>query len=328
MEAAVIVTYRCQNRCVMCRTWEFPTAEAEEFQPGLLEKLPALSFCNITGGEPFLRNDLFEIVTILKRKARRIVISTNGYETEKIVNLAQKQRDIGIRISLEGLASVNDELRGKKDGFDHGYRSLLELKKLGIKDIGFGITVSDRNAEDMLELYKLARDLKVEFATAAVHNSYYFHKQDNIIHDKDRVAAAFGRLRDELLRTWRIKNWYRAYFNHGLIGFVQGKPRPLPCTAGSDLFFLDPWGEIRPCNGMEENIWLEGLGNLHEAEFDEIWNSEQARHVRDLVKNCPKNCWMIGSAGPAMRKNLGNTTLWVLKQKLLSMLGGKKGVKK
>ncbi len=236
MEAAVIVTYRCQNRCVMCRTWEHPSPQAEEFKPALLEKLPALSFCNITGGEPFLRDDMMDIVAVLKRKAKRIVISTNGYETEKILNLARKHRDLGFRISLEGLPAANDELRGIKDGFDHGFRTLLELKSMKIKDIGFGITVSDRNAKDMLELYRLARYLKVEFATAAVHNSYYFHKEDNSIHNKEEVAAAFARLRDELLKTWRVKNWYRAYFNHGLIEYVMDGPRLLPCSAGTDLF--------------------------------------------------------------------------------------------
>jgi radical SAM protein with 4Fe4S-binding SPASM domain len=323
MEAAVIVTYRCQNRCVMCRTWKHPTSPAEEFKPELLRKLPSLAFCNITGGEPFLRDDLLEIVAILKSKAKRIVISTNGYETEKIVDLAKRHRDIGFRISLEGLAAVNDELRGRKDGFDHGYRSLLELQRLKIKDIGFGITVSDRNAQNMLELYKLARDLKVEFATAAVHNSYYFHTSENVFKNPDAAAAAFDQLKNELLKTWRIKNWYRAYFNHGLIEYVRGKPRLLPCGAGTYLFFLDPWGEIRPCNGMEEDIWMESLGNLHTASFEEIWNSKQAQRVRALVKNCSKNCWMIGSAGPAMKQSFGKTTVWVLKQKLASLF--KKG---
>ena len=320
MEAAVIVTYRCQNRCLMCSTWKFPTSPAEEFKPELLEKLPSLSFCNITGGEPFLRDDLTEIVTILKRKAKRIVISTNGYETEKILALAEQHQDIGFRISLEGLSVVNDELRGKKDGFDHGYQSLLGLQRLKIKDIGFGITVSDRNAQDMLDLYKLAQDLKVEFATAAVHNSYYFHKEDNVFHNPEVVAAAFGQLRDELLKTWKVKNWYRAYFNHGLIEYVMGKQRLLPCQAGTDLFFLDPRGEILPCNGMEEKVWMKSFGNLHEASFEEIWNSGKAQEARELVKDCPKNCWMIGSAGPAMRQNLGKTTAWVIKHKLASLL--------
>jgi len=320
MEAAIITTYRCTNQCQMCHIWKFPTRKEEEFKPSLLEKLPLLTFCNITGGEPFLRDDIEEIVSILKKRARRIVISTNGYLTEKIIDLAKKNKKIGIRVSLEGLAAANDELRGSKGSFDHGLRTLLELKRLNLKDIGFGITVSDRNPKDMLELYQLAKILKVEFATAVVHNSYYFHKLDNRIMNKKEVIRCFEELVRDLLATKKIKNWYRAFFNQGLIRYILGESRWLACGAGTDLFFLDPWGEIRPCNGMEESFWLESMGNLHEKSFEEIWHSEKAQQVRELVRKCPKNCWMIGSAGPAMKNHILKPTIWILKKKWLPFL--------
>jgi len=316
MEAAVITTYRCFNKCHMCYTWKYPTEKKEEFPPSLLENLPSLKFCNVTGGEPFLRDDINEITHILLRKAKRLVISTNGYFTDKIIDLAKTDKRIVIRISIEGLPAANDELRGMKDGFDHGLRTLIELKRLGLRDIGFGITVSDRNAKDMLELYYLAKYLKVEFATAIVHNSYYFHKTDNKITNTTEVTQHFEEIIRELLKTWRVKNWYRAYFNYGLINVIQGHGRPMPCKAGTDLFFLDPWGEIRPCNGMEEGIWYDSLGNLHQNTFEEIWSSEKAQRVREQVADCPKTCWMIGTASPAMKKNLLKPTLWVLKNKL------------
>lgn len=316
MEAAVVTTYRCNSKCQMCHTWKFPTKEEEEFRPSLLEKLPSLSFCNVTGGDPFLRDDIGEITHILLKKAKRLVISTNGWFTDKIVDLAKTETRIGIRISLEGLPAANDELRGMSDSFDHGLRTLLELKRIGLKDIGFGITVSDRNAKDMLELYYLAKYLKVEFATAIVHNSYYFHKTDNKIINTEEVTQQFEEIIRELLKTWKVKNWYRAYFNQGLIHVIQKHERLLPCRAGTDLFFLDPWGEIRPCNGMEEGIWYDSLGNLHQNTFEEIWSSEQAQKVREKVADCPKTCWMIGTASPAMKKNLLRPTLWVLKNKL------------
>ena len=224
MEAAIITTYRCNCKCVMCNIWRSPTTVAEEFKPEILEQLPELDFANITGGEPFLREDIGDIVRILKTKARRIVISTNGYFTEKIISLVKEVGDIGIRISIEGLPAANDELRGIKDGFDHGLRTLLELQRMGLKDIGFGITVSDRNARDMLELYQLAKAMKVEFATAALHNSYYFHKTDNIINEKEAVIECFEDIIKELLKTKKPKNWFRAYFNHGLINYIRGNP--------------------------------------------------------------------------------------------------------
>ncbi len=304
----------------MCHTWKYPSNKDEEFRPSLLEKLPQLSFCNVTGGEPFLRDDLEEIISILKKKTKRIVISTNGYFTDKITALGKKEKNVGIRISLEGLPAANDELRGMKDGFDHGLRTLLELKRLGLRDIGFGITVSDKNARDMLELFQLAKVMKVEFATAVVHNSYYFHKYDNNITKKEELISCFSQLRDDLLKTWKMKNWFRAYFNQGLINYIQGKPRLLPCTAGKNTFFLDPFGEIRPCNGMEESLWFDSFGNLHEKSFRDIWYSNKAEEIRNKVEKCPKFCWMIGTASPAMKKHISKPVSWVIKNKIFRII--------
>jgi len=316
VEASIITTYRCQNRCRMCSTWKYPTRPEEEFKPELLRKLPSLAFCNITGGEPFLRDDIGEVVRILRKKAKRVVISTNGLLTDRILAVAADNPGVGFRVSLEGLAAANDELRGTPGGFARGVKTLQELKRMGVKDIGFGITVSDRNARDMLELYRLAKDMGLEFATASVHNSFYFHKYDNAILDKDTATSSFQTLCDELLATRRVKNWFRAYFNHGLINHIQGRPRLLPCGAGTDIFFLDPWGEVLPCNGLEESVWFASLGNLNEHSFKEIWNSPEATRVRGLVASCPKNCWMIGTAGPAMKKRILRPAVWVAREKL------------
>ena len=321
MEAAVVVTYRCNARCSMCGTWAHPTRREEEFPPGILKKLPRLAFANLTGGEPFLREDLEEIVGILSKRAERVVISTNGYFTEKVVALSERFPAAGIRISLEGLPAANDELRGLKDGFDHGLRTLLELRRRGRKDIGFGITVSDRNAADLLELYELARAMGLEFATAVVHNSYYFHKHDNVIRGRETVIGCFQELIRRLLKSRRIKDWFRAYFNYGLVNYVREKPRLLPCAAGSDIFFLDPFGEIRPCNGMAEESPANSLGNLLRHSFDEIWNGERARVIRERVRTCPRNCWMIGTAAPAMKKELLKPIRWIARNKIRVMMG-------
>ncbi|MFH1422644.1 MAG: radical SAM protein [Planctomycetota bacterium] len=314
MEGIVCVTYRCNAKCHMCNIWQYPTKPQEEIMPDIAEKIPFLKFVNITGGEPFIRDDIEEFVIRLKQKAERVVISTNGFFTDRVINLAKKHRDIGIRISLEGLPKANDELRGIKDGFDRGLRTLLELKHMGMKDIGFGITVSDKNAKDLLELYKLAVAMKVEFATAAVHNTFYFHKFDNKIEEKELVTGEFKKLVEELLRTKRVKNWFRAYFNWGLMNYTNGGKRFLPCRAGTDLFFINPDGKMYPCNAMDEVF-----GDLNENSFDTIWNGEQAGKIREKVANCDMNCWMIGSVAPAMKRDLFRVSKWVLKAKLFGI---------
>lgn len=301
----------------MCNTWKHPSDPRQEISPEIMDKLPnKLGRINITGGEPMLRKDIDDVVAVLSKKTRRCEISTNGYFTDRIIHTAKKFPQVVIRISLEGLPSANDDLRGIPDGFDHGLRTLLQLKEMGVKDIGFAITVSDRNAGDLMELYALAKGLDLEFATAATHNSFYFHKLDNEFRDPDMIVKEFGRLIRAFLGSWKAKNWYRAYFNYALTHFVRGRDRALPCRAGADVFFLDPYGEIYPCNMMEES-----MGNLKEQSFEEIWNSERAQQVREKVRNCPMNCWMVGTAGPAMRRRIWTPTKWIVENKLKLMLG-------
>ncbi|NWG00235.1 MAG: radical SAM protein [Thermoanaerobaculaceae bacterium] len=312
MEAAVIVTYRCPSACQRCHTWQNPTAVHEEFSPALLEKLPALSFCNVTGGEPLVRHDLPEIIDILLARSRRVVVSTSGYFTDQTMQLAERFPRLGIRVSLEGLPAASDRLRGMKDSFDHGLRTLLELTKRRHRDVGFSVTISEENARDVPHLYRLARGMGWEFATAAVHNSDYFHKTDNRITNREVVVAALNELMCELLRSWRVKDWFRAYFNHGIVNYVQGRPRLLPCAAGSGVFFLDPRGEILPCNGMERSLWYQSFGNLHDADFHTIWNSQRAATIRKTVSTCPKNCWMIGTVSPLLRANPLVAARWIV----------------
>lgn len=310
--ASIITTYRCNAKCHMCNIWQHPTKKEKEITPEVINKLPPIPGINITGGEPFIRKDLEEILAVLKPKTKRLVVSTNGFWTDRILEVAKKHPWIGIRISIEGLPKANDELRGIKDGFDRGIRTLIELNHLGLKDIGFAITVSDQNTKDLLELYHLAKMMRVEFATAAIHNSYYFHKFDNkFVHPEDAIAE-FEKLIEELLQSRRIKNWFRAYFNHGLINYIKGNPRLLPCKMGYESFFLDPYGEVRPCNVMEES-----MGNLKEKTFDEIWNGEEAKRVRQKVDNCSYNCWMMGSVSEPMKKHVTVPLKWIIKRKLI-----------
>ena len=173
----------------------------------------------------------------------------------------------------------------------------------------------------MLSLYKLSLSLGLEFATAAFHNSYYFHKDDNKITNTDEVCSDFEQLIEWQLKEKHPKSWFRAFFNMGLINYIEGGRRMLPCEAGSANFFIDPWGEVYPCNGMEERYWKESMGNIHEHDFMTIWNSEQAEKVRDMVRRCPKNCWMVGTASPVMHKYIRHPLSWAVKNKIRSLRG-------
>ena len=314
LNGTVIVTYRCNARCTMCNRYKCPSKPEEEISIETIKKLPKMYFTNITGGEPFIREDIKDIVRELYKKSDRIVISTNGFFTDRIIDLCNEFPNVGIRISIEGLEDTNNKIRGLQDGYNRGYNTLKKLVEMKHPDVGFGMTVQDANAKDLVPLYEKANELNMEFATASLHNSFYFVEAKNMIKDRMMVAKEFEKLINELLKSNSPKKWFRAYFNHGLINYIFGQKRLLPCDMAFDTFFIDPYGDVMPCNGTKDK---EVMGNLNNQTWDELWNSEQAEKVRNKVRHCDRNCWMIGSVSPAMKKYIWKPAFWVIKHKFL-----------
>ncbi len=314
LNGTVIVTYRCNARCKMCNRYKAPSKPEEEISIEAIKKLPKMYFTNITGGEPFIREDLPDIVRELYKKSDRIVISTNGFFTDRIIKLCKEFPNVGIRISIEGLEQTNNEIRGLEDGYNKGYSTLKKLVEMKHPDVGFGMTVQDANAKDLVALYNKSNELGMEFATASLHNSFYFVEAKNIIKDRMMVGKEFENLINELLKSNQPKKWFRAYFNHGLINYIFGQKRLLPCDMSFDTFFVDPYGDVMPCNGTKDK---EVMGNLNNQTWQELWNSEQANKVRNIVRHCDRNCWMIGSASPAIHKYIWKPVWWIIKHKFL-----------
>lgn len=310
MDGILAVTYRCNSRCIMCNTWQFQSERSREIRPCDLGSFPSVNRLNITGGEPFLRDNLGEILDVVQKKAKRVVISTNGFATKKILEVMKDRRDVGIRISFDGIGDTHDRVRGVAKAHRRALDSLKGLKNLGIKDLGIAVTISDQNAHDLVPLFRLACEHKVELATAIVHNAYYFHKQDNAILDKSRVEAEIANLMRHYLRSFHPKDWFRAYFTKGLVEHLHGGCRELACTSASDSFFIDPFGDVRPCNVMDH-----AFGNIKERAFIDIWNSPEAAEARQRVKSCDRNCWMIGSVGHLMRRKIWVPLLWIARNK-------------
>lgn len=320
MEACVITTYRCNARCQMCNTWQHPSKMSEEIGPEIMQKLPGgLDKINISGGEPGLRGDLAEIVAVLDTKTRAIDISTNGYFTDRLVEVGRQFPDVAFRISVEGFPQLNDGLRGIKNGFERSLKTVIRLRRAGVKNVGFGIVISDRNKSDLLDLYHLCVMMNIEFGSSTMHNSFYFHKHDNRVEDLNGTVEHMHKFIEGLLQSrrsnlkLRVKDWGRAFINYGLLQHIQGKSRPIPCKAGQDLFFLDPYGRILACNGSREP-WV--MGDLKEQSFDDLWHSPQAVAVREQVARCPRNCWMVGSARPAMRSHPWIPLGWIARNKI------------
>lgn len=319
VQGSVITTYRCNAKCNMCNIWQNPTRTEEELSPDFYKKLPDGLRVNITGGEATLRKDIDEIFEILHRKSILLELSTNGYNTKKIVNLANKYPDILIRVSVEGLPKINDTKRGLVNGFDHALRTILELKKTKCKNIGFSVVISPDNYQDLLSLYELCVSLDVELGNSAVHNSWYFHKSDNRIISEEAlkqhelfVKALLTSKRRKFKD--RLKDYGRAYFNRSIHRRLRGDEngyRPA-CGAMTDFFFIDPYGNVSPCNGSAEE-WI--IGNIKTDSFENIMKSEKAKRILEKVKNCDRNCAFIVTERHDMKRRPWIPIKWILKNK-------------
>ena len=83
-----------------------------------------------------------------------------------------------------------------------------------------------------------------------------------------------------------------------------------------DTFFIDPYGDVMPCNGTQDK---EVMGNLNTQSWNEVWNGSQAEIVRKKVRCCNRECWMIGSVSPAMHKYIWKPATWVFAHKFKAL---------
>lgn len=327
VQGSLITTYRCNAKCNMCNIWQHQTKTVDELDFSYYEKLPAGLRINITGGEATIRNDLDDIFRILYPKSSLLELSTNGFNTEKIVALANKYPNILIRVSLEGLPKLNDIKRGTVNGFDHALRTMLELKKTKCKNIGFSIVISPDNYKDLIYLYDLCVALNIELGNSVVHNSWYFHKDDNIITSEEALLQ-HEKFVEALLTSKRrglknkLKDYGRAYFNRSIHRRLRGDERGYrpPCGALRDFFFIDPFGNVTPCNGSKEE-WI--IGNIKEDSFENIMKSDKAKEAIKLVDKCDINCSFIVTERHDMLRRPWIPISWIIRNKIRIIKGEK-----
>ncbi len=324
MDISFILTYRCNSRCSMCNIWKNPSLPEEEISLETLTKIPDnIGTINLTGGEPTLRKDLEEIVDLLYPKAKKLEISSNGLFPNKIEPIIKKYPDIKIRFSLEGNEKTNNMIRGEKNGFRTKVDGLARLKELGGTDLGFAVVIQDDNLTDLVELFHLAEKNGYELSTSTLHNGFQFHKNDNVPYDRLQVAHHIEGLIIEKLKTYNVKNWFRAYLDLGLMAKVLGNRRLLACRAGYTGVFVDPWGDVFACNVRPDLH----MGNLVNQSWQEIISGQKALQVLEEVNKCQQNCWMVGTAKTAMRNpyftNLPRLKplTWVVQNKIRVSLG-------
>lgn len=317
-EATLAVTYRCNSKCTMCNIWQitdFDDLPAEEYA-----KLPdSLRTINITGGEPFLRKDLVEVIRQVHKAApkSRIVISSNGFLTDRVKQaMSEIQKfhpNMGIGVSIDGIGETHDKVRGVKGSFDKAIATVKAVKSLGISDIRLGMTIVPENSHQVYEVYKLAKELGVEFTTTVAHNSgIYFKKVDNTPQKAtDALKDDLRRIGDEHLRSGTVKNWFRAYHLAGITDESMRTQGAKKCAAGDRFYFMDPSGKVYPCIVMDKVI-----GNIKEVKrFEDLVPKEKASHVRKMVRGCREDCWMVCNIRSLISSHPRDSLVWIAKNK-------------
>ena len=319
-DAVLALTYRCDARCGMCNIWRLEPQEMLTVDD--YAKVPSsLKDINISGGEPFLRKEIVDIVKVVNEKCGgpRIVISSNGFRTKQIIRTMEKLRSsipgIGIGVSVDGIGDMHSRIRGVDNAFDKVMDTLNQLKERGFKNVRIGFTAMNDNVHEMPQVYDLACRMGFQFTTSVAQNSeIYFSTQDNQEVRDGELGDALGYVMKKELRSHHPKQWLRAYFESGTLLFNEEQKRMLPCSAGLEFFYLAPEGNVYPCLSIPQV-----MGSLQGHSFEEVWESEPAEQVRQNIKGC-EQCWMICTARSALKKNLPAALGWITKNKIKSHL--------
>lgn len=316
IEAIISVTNRCDARCRMCNIWRLDRDElltAEDYR-----RLPnSLKNVNITGGEALLRPDIVEIVHAVYESAGRprIILATNGFRPEKTIAIIQTLRafvpDLGVAVSLDGIEEHHDHMRGVPRAFSRAMETLEGLLAAKVADLRIGFTATAQNIDQLPLVHRLAQELGVEFtATIAQESETYYAIKGLEKIPEAKVADAFGHLIDCNLRSFVVKDWFRAYFAQGVIHFSHHGKRMTSCSAATDFFYLSPRGDVYPCLTLPHKI-----GNIRSDSFETLWGSEAARSARSTASEC-QACWMVCTARTELKKAPARAISWVCKEKI------------
>ncbi len=316
--AVIAITLNCNAKCAMCNIWK--NKIKDELKPEEYLKLPSsLREINITGGEPFLRNDIEQVVRYIKQacKNARLVISSNGYLYSKIETkmkeILKVDPRVALRISIDGLEETHNKIRGFKDGFQRAMETLSQAKKIGVKDLGISMTISSLNVSQIYDVFKLSKKLHVQMTMTAVSDSdIYFGSIDESIKqfNFEEFKQQMCMIDRERTKTMKPKEWARAWFESLLVDFVKDKKRPFGCDAGQGFFYMDSVGRVYGCHIIENYI-----GNLRDYDtFKDLWNNEERKNVFEKAKQCRK-CWMVCTSKSEITNKKLRVGLEILKKK-------------
>ena len=313
------VTERCNANCKHCLLAgihpgrdELTLEEIEKISDGMDDFL----FLLPTGGEPFLRKDLAEIIRVFHRNNHilNVGIPTNGSLTAQVVETVRTildtcpGMDLMVDVSLDGIGEDHDEIRGVPGLFVRAMATFHELKLIEKEYPRFSATVettvSSYNDAKLMDMYRyfteeteadnlftlLCRGKPMEpaarFFNIDNYENYARAMEKGL---KERMLSGYDRFPfADLINAKRI-------IRHRIIARVIRENRMiLPCYAGILGAALFANGDLLPCE-LHDDL---KMGNLREAGYDfkKIWFGQEADHARRVIKEtkcfCTYECFL------------------------------------
>lgn len=318
----LFVTDRCNMQCDHCIFWERidtpgPELTLEQIQR-LAGSISPLRTVAVTGGEPFLRNDLDAILETFFRDngATHIHVNSNGLLLERMKKpivselSSQYEKLLTYQISLDGFEATHDRLRRMPGSFRKIVENLKQLLNLTRDNPYFRIVVlTNINKENYHEIDALGQflwnDLCVEHAFDLVRGSRWSTwgiPEEIQVHEDPRDCELPPlEVLPDILETIRAVNtreggrldaWVRQLEIQ--VGLYLGKPSPIRClTAGRTTGVVYTDGSVAACEFTVPFAHLQ----QYDYDFHRLWHSHEADARRRQITgcSCAHSCFVIGS---------------------------------
>lgn len=286
------ILYRCNSRCITCDRWQTLEGTANmplEREKRLLDELADLGTFSVafSGGEPFLRKDIFELFRYARQVGLTTSVNSNGLLiTDAIAETIVESGLDMIYLSLDGgRPETNDYIRGVKGSFEKTFAAIERLQRArrDRPKIFINCTVNNRNVDELVDLVQRARAAGVDGITIQPAHSCE-GMEFTLPDDLTLSDASIPRFQEQLAILMRdfpdmfpMMDEYFAHFET----FVKN-PAELyryRCVAAYTSVQIHPNGDVYACPTA-----FEKMGNLKEASFRDIWFSKRADDLRGRIK--------------------------------------------
>ncbi len=300
--------YSCNSRCATCNVYlkKVDNLTVEEYDKIFASVGQAPFWFTLSGGEPFLRKDIVDIVKVIYRRSKPAIINipTNGSlfrvipERVEAILKACPESDVIINLSLDEVGKKHDEIRGFPGNWERAlktYQALKELKRFPNFTLGIHTVISVFNVKRFPEVYQELMKLQPDsYITEIAEERVELNTMGaQITPTAEEYAQAIDFLISEMKNKQlkglaNVARSFRIEYYQLVKQFLQTKQQVIPCYAGVASCQISPDGDVWPCC-----IRADSMGNLREAQynFPKVWNSVQAREIRRSIKNrecaCP-----------------------------------------